>query len=168
MELKEMYERYDEVSADASLQKEERAKKLRTMRKQIRMTGGSTRHRNLIPGDVPERVPGQSRKKRGVKTYSVDAVHVSEEDMEVFSQEIRNAFIELGLEENTEKMVTDEWYSWSGRAAIADMKVMGLTSEEMAAMFKEKYIYRWKVEPTAFRIMLPSINPLLYLGPVQH
>lgn len=166
MELKEIYERYDEASADTSLSKDERAKKLRQMRKQIRAMGGSTRHRNLIPGEVPETIPGESRKKK--KTYFVAAVHVSEEDMEEFSRELRVAFLELGLQEVTEKIAPGTWYSWSGQAAIAEMKVTGLSIEEVAAMMKDKYIYRWKEEPSSFRLMLPEINPLVYIGPVQH
>ena len=165
MELKEIYDRYDEASADTSLSKDERSKKLRQMRKQIRSMGGSTRHRNLVPGAIPEKIPGASRKKK--KTFSVSAVPVSEDDMLEFSTEVRAAFLELGLEEISGKMVLGGWYSWSGKAAIVEMKTTGLTYEEMAAMMKDKYIYRWKEEPTSFRIMLQEVNPLVYLGPIQ-
>ena len=167
MELKEIYDRYDEASTDTSLPKDERSKKLRQMRKQIRAMGGSTRHRNLVPGAIPEKIPGAPGKKKK-KTYFVNAVHVSEEDMIEFSNEVRTAFLELGLEEVTGKIVEGVWYSWSGRAAIAEMKVSGLTYEEVAAMMKDKYIYRWKEEPVSFRLMLPEVNPLVYIGPVQH
>lgn len=167
MELKEIYDLYDEASVDADLSKNERSKKLRQMRKQIRAMGGSTRHRNLVPGALPEKGPGGTRKK-AKKTYSVDAVHVSEEDMVEFSNEVREAFLELGLTEVTGKIIEGTWYSWSGRAAIAEMKITGLTYEEVAAMMKDKYTYRWKEEPVSFRLMLPEVNPLVYIGPVQH
>ena len=159
--LDELFEKLEVLRNDTEMDRDERSKRMRRVRKQIRKLGGSIRPRKGTSSGTSKRSRRRKTNPYLLRSYTTDA-------LEAFAGELTKAATDSGKLEvlPPDTKASGQYHGWSSTHLLSYLQNENLTAEALLVEMAKKFFHRWKVDPQNFRIIHQGEMPLFLLGPV--